>query len=82
MEMKYQCESCSMPIESGPYCHHCVDEKGELQAFNERYERMRQWSASRNPDASPEDIARDTLAYMSTLPAWKDHPELLRLMKN
>lgn len=24
------CESCGMPIESGPYCAHCVDETGQL----------------------------------------------------
>ena len=36
----HTCESCGMPIESGPYCQHCVDDKGSLMSFEERFERM------------------------------------------
>ncbi len=72
--MSHPCESCGMPIESGPYCQYCVDETGELQAFPERFERMVAWQERRgSPRAQAE---RETIAYMATLPAWKDHPEV------
>lgn len=76
MSTTAKCESCSMPIESGRYCEHCVDEQGNLQSFEERFERMTSWQAQRRPDASPEEIAADTLAFMATLPAWRDHPRV------
>ncbi len=41
---KHPCESCSMPIESGTYCSYCVTSTGELQPFEERFEK---WSAGR-----------------------------------
>ena len=44
------CESCGMPIETGRYCQHCVDENGELQSFDERFGRMVAWEARRRPD--------------------------------
>ncbi len=66
-----------MPVEVGPYCQHCVDESGNLQAFKERFERMTQWSAKRNPNEDRAEAERQTLAYMSKLPAWQNHPELL-----
>jgi hypothetical protein len=65
-----------MPIETGPYCNYCVDEKGKLQPFEERFERMVQWQARREPDASRADLEKKTLAYMATMPAWKDHPKV------
>jgi hypothetical protein len=37
---EHHCESCGMPIESGPYGQYCVDDHGKLQAFDERFERM------------------------------------------
>ena len=37
------CESCGMPIETGRYCGFCTDENGQLQAFEERFERMIVW---------------------------------------
>ncbi len=70
------CESCGMPIESGPYCHYCVDEHGKLQPFQERFERLVQWQASRTPNASREELEQQTLAYMARMPAWKDHPRV------
>jgi hypothetical protein len=65
-----------MPIEAGPYCHHCVDEKGALQPFEERFERMVQWQARREPGADRAALEEKTLAYMRTMPAWKDHPRV------
>lgn len=70
------CESCGMPIETGRYCAHCTDESGNLQSFDERFQRMTAWQARRNPQASPEEIAAQTRAYMATMPAWHDHPSL------
>ena len=30
MNATHGCESCGMPIESGPYCPHCTDADGAL----------------------------------------------------
>lgn len=76
MSDKTPCQSCSMPIEAGPYCQYCVDESGELQPFGERFERMLQWTRRHEPGLSAADAERKTLEFMSTMPAWKDHPEL------
>ena len=46
------CESCGMPIETGRYCGYCTDETGNLQSFDERFERMTAWQARRDPGAS------------------------------
>jgi hypothetical protein len=70
------CESCGMTIESGPYCGHCVDEKGVLQPFEERFERMVQWQAKKEPGTPRADLEKKTLLYMSKMPAWKDHPRV------
>ncbi len=70
------CQSCGMPIEAGPYCHHCVDDAGNLHAFAERFERMMQWTKREKPDLDQKVAEQQTLAYMATMPAWKDHPEL------
>ncbi|MCB9564249.1 MAG: hypothetical protein H6709_20370 [Kofleriaceae bacterium] len=75
-EPRTACQSCSMPIESGPYCAYCTDADGHLQPFAERFERMVQWQARRAPDASRAELERQTLDFMATMPAWKDHPEL------
>jgi hypothetical protein len=72
----HTCESCGMPIEAGPYCRYCVDEKGQLQPFEERFERMVQWQKKREPEASRFDLEKKTLAYMATMPAWRDHPRV------
>ena len=71
------CESCSMPIETGRYCVHCTDADGNLQPFDERFERMVAWQARRHPDQSGDEMEAATLAYMATLPAWRDHPRVL-----
>lgn len=74
----HKCESCGMPIESGTYCQYCVDDKGNLQDFDLRFERMQEWALKKG--ASIEDARIQTIKYMSTMPAWKNHPELLKLM--
>ena len=70
------CESCGMPIETGRYCDYCTDENGSLQSFDERFERMTSWQARRNPGSTREDIERQTLDYMATMPAWQAHPRV------
>ena len=73
-----KCESCSMTIESGPYCEHCTDEKGSLLAFEECLTRFMLWTRKTEPDISEKEARTKTLAYMSTMPAWIDHPQLKR----
>ena len=51
------CESCGMPIESGRYCAYCTDETGALQSFDERFERMVDWQARRQPQASRQELS-------------------------
>ncbi len=72
--MSHKCESCGMPIETGIYCQYCVDESGALQDFPTRFERMVAWQERRG-SARPQ-AERETIAYMATMPAWKDHPEV------
>ncbi len=76
MSDKHPCESCSMPIETGRYCQYCVTEKGELQPFEERFERMVSWQARKSPGKSRETLEAETLAFMAKMPAWKDHPKV------
>ena len=71
------CESCGMPIESGRYCAHCTDESGNLQSFDERFQRMTDWQSRRNPGASRAEIEQQTREYMATMPAWIGHPGLV-----
>jgi len=65
-----------MPIETGRYCGYCTDESGALQSFDVRFERMVGWQARRQPDAPRHEIERQTLDYMATMPAWRDHPQV------
>jgi hypothetical protein len=74
--MSHSCESCGMTIETGTYCQYCTDEKGNLQPFDERFERMVQWQLRTEPGSSRPDAEQKTLAYMARMPAWKDHPRL------
>ena len=71
-----QCQSCAMPIESGSYCKYCADEKGNLQPFEERFERMVKWMSKQKPDLSPAEAQKQTLTYMAQMPAWRDHPKV------
>ncbi len=75
-ESKQSCESCSMPIESGPYCAYCVDAAGALQPFDERFERMIAWQQRKAPSATRAELEHATLAFMATMPAWRDHPRV------
>lgn len=70
------CESCAMPIETGRYCVHCTGPDGELQEFDERFARMIGWQARRHPEQSTAELEAATLAYMATMPAWRDHPRV------
>ncbi len=74
--MNIACESCSMPIESGRYCAYCTDADGNLQPFDERFERMVGLQARRHPDQSRAEVEAATLACMATMPAWRDHPRV------
>lgn len=65
-----------MPIESGPYCQHCVDETGKLQPFEQRFERMVAWQARRSPEKNRETLEAETLAFMAKMPAWQNHPKV------
>lgn len=76
MSDKHPCESCSMPIETGRYCQHCTDSAGNLQPFDERFERMIAWQARKQPDASRAELEAATLEFMRKMPAWKDHPRV------
>lgn len=76
------CKSCSMTIESGDYCEHCSDDSGKLIAFGECLERFQQWTRRQEPDLSADDSRRKTLDFMSTMPAWKSHPDLLRELES
>jgi hypothetical protein len=73
MTSKAKCESCGMPIESGPYCSYCVDDSGKLQPFDERFERMVQWALRHEPGLDRAAAEKKTLQYMGTMPAWKEH---------
>ena len=79
------CESCSMPMPAvsdhalgdpaSAYCVYCTDELGQLQPFEERFERMTQWTMRQ--DGLERTVAEErTRAFMRTMPAWRDHPAL------
>ena len=76
MIKNHNCESCGMAIDNGTYCQYCVNENGELQSFEERFERMVQWTKKEEANISQEEAENRTRAYMRTMPAWKDHPNL------
>ena len=79
---KHPCESCSMPIESGSYCLHCVDGKGQLQPFDERFDKMVGWQMRQKPGLSRAEAERDTFAFMAKMPAWKDHPRVVAALRD
>jgi hypothetical protein len=56
---------------------YCTDENGVLQSFDERFERMTSWQARRHPEATRQEIERQALDYMATMPAWQDHPRVV-----
>lgn len=75
--MTHPCESCGLPIETGHYCAYCVDDHGQLQDFDARFERMVQWALHENPRLAREQAEAQTLDYMARMPAWSQHPRVL-----
>lgn len=73
----HRCDSCGMPIETGQYCQHCVDAHGNLQDFEERFERMVQWQLRQKPHLARPQAESETLAYMRKMPAWQNHPRVV-----
>jgi hypothetical protein len=65
-----------MPIETGLYCQYCSDAEGNLQPFEERFERMVQWLSRQKPELSRDEAQTQTLATMAQMPAWRDHPKV------
>ncbi len=76
MEAAKTCESCGMPIPDGTYCQHCVDENGNLQPFEERFENMVQWVLRNDPKTSRAEAEERARGTMRAMPAWRDHPKL------
>ncbi len=72
------CESCSMTIESGPYCQHCSNADGTLIGFDECLTRFMQWTRRHEPGLSEDAARQKTLDYMATMPAWKNHPQIAK----
>ena len=65
-----------MPIESGQYCSYCTDDAGALQPFDLRFEAMVSWSLKEDSSQSRSEAEKKTLTFMSSLPAWREHPEV------
>ena len=65
-----------MRAETGRYCGYCTDESGALQSFDVRFERMAGWQERRHPGTSRQEIERQTLDCMATMPAWRGHPRV------
>lgn len=74
MTDSHKCQSCGMPVSDGLYCEHCVDDKGQLQDFATRFDRMVQWQERRGKARA--EAEKETIAYMAQMPAWADHPEV------
>jgi len=79
---QHTCHSCSMPIESGTYCSYCVNSAGELQPFDERFDKMVGWQMRQKPGLSRDQAERETFAFMAKMPAWKDHPRVVAAMRD
>jgi len=78
MNENHLCESCGMRIEAGRYCVHCIDEtSGQLQNFETRFARMVSWAMRRYTALDRTEAERQTIAYMSGMPAWRDHPSVI-----
>jgi hypothetical protein len=73
---QHHCQSCGMPIETGPYCQYCADADGKLGSFESRLQGMTAFFMGQDPGLDRAEAERRTRAYMATMPAWKDHPAL------
>ncbi len=79
------CQSCGMRLsapeehargdETIPYCMHCTTERGELQSFEERVERVAQWTM-RTAGLDRAAARARSLEHMRSMPAWRHHPHL------
>ncbi len=79
MTEKHTCQSCGMSIEAGPYCPYCVDDNGKLFSFKESLSRMSQFMRREVPGLTNPESESKALDYMSGMPAWRTHPELLAM---
>ena len=80
MTMAVSCESCGMPLAGAedhalkdtsiPYCGYCAPE-GTLPPVEERIERFTQWTM-REESLDYQAARVKAIAYMKTMPAWKD----------
>jgi len=59
---------------------YCADEQGNLHGFDESVERMTQFMRRQDPSLDEAAARQRTLAYMATMPAWKNHPKLQAAM--
>ena len=75
------CQSCSMPIDNGHYCHYCTDTEGQLITFTTALDRMTQFAQQKMGKSDPTEARTSVLEFMSTMPAWQAHPDLLALLK-
>jgi Putative zinc ribbon domain len=78
------CESCGMPMATAEdhspdhpdsrWCRYCAPD-GTLEPFEERFERLVQWSIRKDGLNRPaaEEATRE---YMRGMPAWRHHPAL------
>jgi hypothetical protein len=57
------------------WCRHCADDSGGLQPFEVRFDLMVQWSLRHDGVDRAAAEAR-TMAYLRTMPAWRDHPRV------
>lgn len=73
---QHHCQSCNMPIETGPYCQYCVDAEGNLDSFENRLAGMTAFFMGQDPKLDHAEAEQRTRAYMATMPAWKDHPAI------
>jgi hypothetical protein len=65
-----------LPVDPGPYCRHCLDSDGRLQSFEERLERLIQFTLTQHPTLDRSAAEQRARAQMRTMPAWRDRPEL------
>jgi hypothetical protein len=79
------CISCGMTMEAvtdhapgnpeSAWCAYCSTPEGDLQTFEERFERMTQWEM-RQKGVDRATAEEATRAYMRQMPAWQDNPAL------
>jgi len=65
-----------MTIESGDYCNYCTNDEGSLLSFEETFERFIQFAIGRDSSLDRNTAETNTLAFMRTMPAWKEHPKV------